>query len=206
MAELKNRKKKKPGWPWVLLLLIVIGIFWYLDETGNGTDKRSEYDDPTELPADDSYIFDSDALTPFIKFVIDSLHLINEETDKILIARGFNYMADDLAVIIEKGSIYDMPIIARYDTLRVRQQQITKERIEEDFSEILKRTAFAAVDLIINIQIKKFSALKEEIISLRLHADEIRKHKTFSSQKEVLKKFFFRAAVIIDKMNRTPLT
>jgi hypothetical protein len=144
------------------------------------------------------------ALTPFIKFVKDSLHLINEEADKNLIARGFNFMANDIAAIIEKDSIYDMPIIARYDTLRVRQKQIYEDRLHEDTSDILKHTAFAAVDLLINIQMKKFPELKAEIISLRLHADEIRKHKTFSSQKDGLKKLFYRAAVIIDKMNKRP--
>lgn len=192
MAEIKIEKKKSI-WPWILLGLVILAVVLYFlffkNKTENATTSVS---DTTAVAIHNG----NDTVTDYINFV-------NGDTSKMALDHSYSSQAliklvqATQAMANNKG--YDVK--ADLDQARDYANQITKNPLETNHADKIKKAAQIISTSLQNIQMAKYPALNMEAEGVKSAASNINPDVLTLDQKQAVQLFFDKAAMLLQKMN-----
>lgn len=198
MAEIKI-EKKSPVWPWILLILAIIGILIYLfasddDQDDMREDTTGEYIE--EPVSSGQEAMNNATVVDYVSFVDsdqENMDLSHEYTNEAL-AKLIN--ATD-AMASEVG--YDVEA----DMQEVKQlaERITQEPFETTHANSIKEAATKLEGVLQNIQQDAFPNLSGSTDAVRNAAEGIDPEELTLNQKEDVKNFFRESAELLEQMN-----
>lgn len=197
MAEIKI-EKKTPMWPWIILILAVIGILIYLfafsgdeDETEDITESRTEeVTDTRQVALNNSAVI---AYVSFINDDPDQMGLDHEFTNEALLklTNATSAMADEIGYDIQKD----------LEEVRTHADKITTDPFETTHANSIRKSAEILANVLQNMQQKAFPGLTSEANSVMNAAIAIEPEALTLDQKEDVKNFFRESAYLLEKMN-----
>ncbi len=217
MAEIKI-EKKKPVWPWIILVLIILAgvyFFWYYNDTMNGTDDEEMLQDTLQErnegmidnSATDSTTLYSGSYGTVKKEKTIADYLTYIENDKM--STDSEYVAGALMKLINatEAEAEQLNVDVTADLEQAREDAFDINSNPEPSANLgkFKKSATEISSALISIQRHSFPKLYEASVSLK---DAVNKNdaKTPSSQQtENVKSFFDKAGTLLQKMNETEL-
>jgi len=219
MAEIKIEKKKRV-WPWILLALGIIGLLIYFlgfndnNEPVNEVSKTSqppvvEQTDPTDVKENQtpepqaveqtdliSVTENNSKVEAYVNFVeADKLEmdLDHEYTNAALLKliQGTEAMAEEV----------DYDIQVALNQVNEYAQMITNDPFETTHANNLRKANDILANALQNIQKAKYPGLSNEVAELKNASESIKPGVLTLEQKDEVKTFFNKAAVLLQKMN-----
>ncbi len=187
MTEIKI-EKKKPFWPWLLLLLGIITGAWFFF---NGEDKA----DPTKTSLTDKrennaivaeYVMfissDTNTMSLDHAYTSEALNKLTEGVDAMAAEAGY-----DVKVDIEKAKQYA--------------DEITKDPMSTEHADKIRKAADVLSTSLQNMQQEKYPGLSTEATDVKSAAEAINPEILTLDQRDAVKSFFRKAADLLTKMN-----
>lgn len=197
MAEIKI-EKKTPVWPWIILILAVVGILIYLFAfTGDGDETGETKEETTEAPANASQDApDNSTVSAYVSFVKedpDQMGLDHEFTNEALLklTNATDAMADETGYDIEK----------EIEEVRTLADKITADPFETSHANSIKESADILAQVLQNLQQHAFPDLANEADEVRNSVEAIETDVLTLDQKAEVKDFFRASADLLEKMN-----
>ncbi len=193
MTEIKI-EKKKPVWPWILLVLVILAVavyFLFFKNSGNrltppGTDSTAMMTMPAQ----------NNDVTSYIDYV-------KGDTSKM--ALDHTYSSTALSKLImavqEKAGDVNYDIKADMDQANDYAREITADPMATNHADKIKAAADIISTSLGNMQQAKFSSLSTEAADVKTAADGIKPEILTLDQKEAVQRFFDKAADLLQKMN-----
>ncbi|MDQ6757473.1 MAG: hypothetical protein M3004_11115 [Bacteroidota bacterium] len=193
MAEIKI-EKKKPIWPWILGIAAIALLLYFLL-----FNKNKENDDVKEQPVASDLINvheNNTTVAAYINFIqsdTNKMGLDHEFTSKSLLklSDATNAMAREAGYDV-KGNL---------DTARAYADQITNDPNATTHAGAIKKAADILSGVLKNMQQEKYPGLANEAGELKISSDAINPDVLTLDQRDAVKKFFSKAADILQKMN-----
>lgn len=197
MAEIKI-EKKTPIWPWILLILAVIGILIYLfafSGDGNETENR-EQSRTEEVTTTRQVALNNSTVIAYVSFIKDDpnqMSLDHDFTNEALLklTNATSAMADEIGYDIQKD----------LEEVRTHADKITRDPFETTHSDSIRKSAEILANVLQNMQQKAFSSLTSESNNVKNAAIAIEPETLTLDQKEDVKNFFRESADLLEKMN-----
>ncbi|MBY8962063.1 hypothetical protein KJK34_04785 [Flavobacterium sp. D11R37] len=203
MAEIKI-EKKKPVWPWILLLLVIVGVIVYFlvfrDEETNTTVIEET---PVAAETDANGNEGNDALSgnaeiaAYVDYIDSNRNEMgldheytNEAFSKLIAAT--NAAADETGYDINK----DMEQIRAYS------ERITNDPYETSHADNIRKAADNIAVVLQNIQQNANPELSAEASAVKDAAASINPAELTLDQKNEVKSFFDEASVLLEKINQ----
>lgn len=211
MAEIKI-EKKKPIWPWILLLAVIAAVVYFLFFWDNNLDNEADDRDDNEIVTTtdneeyDEYDNDRDSEDMVMNnsTVAEYVNYIAEDEDKMGLDHEFTNeafmkliaateaVADDLDYDIKK----DMDEIEGYA------DKITNDPYETSHADNIKKAAEKLATVMHNLQQRANTELENEAKAVKDAAAAIDAKKLTLDQKTTVKSFFTKASSLLEKMNQ----
>lgn len=197
MAEIKI-EKKAPKWPWIVLIIALIGVAIYLFAFNEDGEEAVEMNDKTTVePADTRQV------APNIKTVIAFVSFVEEDPDSM----GLDHEFTNEALLKLTNATEAMAGYINYDIKKdIAEVRTLSEKIATDpfktthANSIREATGMLAISLQ-NIQEHAFPDLGDEVNEVKNAAMEIENNVLTLDQKEDVKNFFRESADLLEKMN-----
>ncbi len=215
MAEIEI-EKKKPIWPWVILVLIILAILYFLI-FADGNDDMDEMDDTEQI---DGAVWDDDrdtttwdeqtrdttewdrtndtlggGINAYISHVEDQskMGVDHEYTNNALIRlmNAVQAKADELNYDISR----DMKLI-RQDA-----ERITRDPAATNHANAIKDAGTKLTDVLQNMQEENYPDLSQDVEEVKTAVDEIDPSVPTLQQKDRINSFFNEAADVLRKMS-----
>ena len=216
MAEIKI-EKKKPIWPWVLIILIILAaiyFFWYYNDRNYNSDENLINNDSiTQL--DNSKIYDNEvmdtstvytgkygtvrneqALTDYLKFV-DIDKNINNETGNEYYRSAFFKL---ITAIKRESEIKNIDINDDIAAAMQNAELLTNDPAIAQNSDKIKATAENVSKALRKIQQQSFSGLLAETDNVDSAAKNINSSGKIEEERNNINSFFDKAAILLQKM------
>ncbi len=197
MAEIKI-EKKMPVWPWVLVILAVIGILIYVFALNDDVDTTEEItEETTEQPADTRQeALNNSTVTAFVSFIKedpDQMGLDHEFTNEALLklTNATQAMADETG--------YD--IRTQMEVVKTNAEKISTDPFETTHANSIRESANILAQALQNIQQNAFPDLTSEAGEVNSAVTAIEMDVLTLDQKEDVKNFFRESADLLEKMN-----
>ncbi|SDB46124.1 hypothetical protein SAMN03097699_1485 [Flavobacteriaceae bacterium MAR_2010_188] len=222
MAEIKI-EKKKPIWPWILLLaIIVIAAILYFMNNDGVSDDNMEADDIEEIDDtnDVGSIDDTETSDAFVDTTssYNSAYSRQESdrammdyrsslTDSMKIGADVAHTQNTLLQLVKAVEIKanQFNIDATQNITDIKQNldtaSTTATTTTAMTSQMVKSKAGKIVDVIKQIQQKQFPGLSDDVMKLRMSVDEMQDNATLTQQRTKLQSFFNNAADLLNNMN-----
>lgn len=197
MAEIKI-EKKKPIWPWILLIIALLAIAWYFFFR-NDTDEQAESVETVET-ANNSALIDVHENNSMVAAYVT---FINSDTNKMTLDHA--YTSEALTKLT--NAIDAMATEAGYDVkadiARAKQlaDEITKDPMSTAHGDKIKRAADVLSTSLQNMQQAKYPELSAEGADVKSSASAINPETLTLNQRDAVKTFFRKAADLLNKMN-----
>ncbi len=195
MAEIKI-EKKKPVWPWVLLVLIVLGLIIYF-LAFNESEEES-----TIIPTD-TEVSESTQVNPDNSTVNDYVEFINNDPDQMGLDHEYTNEAlrklTDATEAIANEVDYDVE--GDIQSVRDYAQKVTQDPFETTHANSIKSAADILANVLQNIQQADYPGLNNQAQNVRNAASAITPEELTLDQKEAVKNFFREAANLLEQMN-----
>lgn len=201
MAEIKI-EKKKPIWPWIILVLVILAILYFLvfandddDDIEDVNTEQIEEETVWEEEADTSWEEETGAVAGYLSYVADEsrMGIDHEYTNNALIElmNAVQAKADDMN--------YDISA----DMEKVRQQAL---KIQQDptaltHANTIKDAGMQLVNILQNMQEEAFPQLSSDVQEVKTAASNIDGSVQTFNQKDQVNKFFSEAADVLRKMS-----
>ncbi|CAM3470957.1 hypothetical protein [Aequorivita lipolytica] len=214
MAEIKI-EKKKPIWPWILVVLIILAaiyFFWfYNDQDYDNNDDLLNNDTITEIDDRDVYDnSDEDSTTLYTGTygtVVKEKAVSNYFTyiDNNQMGLDHEYTNGALVHLITaveaEAKNLNVDIDANIEKARENAFEITKDPMSLKHADKIRAAALEITTALKTIQQQKFSSLSSEVDGLKTAAEDINPQAPTLEQKEDAKNFFEKAGRLLQKMN-----
>lgn len=197
MAEIKI-EKKAPIWPWILLILVVIGVLIYLFAFNGDRDKS---EDRTEQKTEESTEIrqvapNNSTVSTYVNFIKenpDQMGLDHDFTNEALLklTNATSAMANEIGYDIQKD----------LEAVRTHAEKISRDPYETTHANSIRKSAEILATVLQNIQQKAFSGLASEANEVKNAATAIDPDILTLDQKEDVKNFFKESADLLEKMN-----
>ncbi|MGB8704068.1 MAG: hypothetical protein WCD31_03455 [Gillisia sp.] len=223
MAEIKIRKKR-PVWPWILLVLIVIAaLVYFLFFTGENDNDDAEYDNsPTSEQIDngegattnegamDTNSWDStqtsgnqyqDSLTTYSTVFSGD---IKSGADVDIKPENVNRALINLIDAVRTKALQKNVQLSN-DLKQEREKAVSRSQSAQDTTSqagFVKNTGTSIVSALQNIQKKEYSNLSDEVSNLQNSVQKIDASKSINNQNHTINQFFDRAVNLLSKMNQ----
>ena len=196
MAEIKV-EKKSPMWPWILLVIIVLGIIAFFVFRDNGEVDLVE---DTPIPAEeepDREPINNQTVASYVNFVQEQdpeMGLDHNYTNEALkrLTDATEAMADEVDVDIER----DLSIA------RENARAITEDPFETTHANKIRMATDKLSDALQTIQQEEFPDLSNEATQVRNASANIDPEQLTLDQRDEVKSFFDQAASLLERMNR----
>ena len=191
MTEIKI-EKKKPVWPWILLVLGLLLAAWFFF-------LRNDKAEPVET-ADKSALIDvhenNNMVASYVTF-------INSDTSKMSLDHAFTSEAltklTDAVDAMATEADYDV----KADIAKAKQlaDEITSDPLVTTHADKISSAADVLSTALQNMQQAKYPGLSAEAADVKSAAAAINPETLTLDQRDIVKSFFTRAADLLNKMN-----
>lgn len=214
MAEIKI-EKKKPIWPWVILVLVILALLYFLVFAGDDDDNDDmddmeteqveegtawEEDSDTANWDDNESDWESDTLSTgavsgYLAYVSDKskMGVDHEYTNNALI--------ELMNAVQAKADSMNYDISADMQEVRQSAQAITKDPAAATHANTIKDAATKLANILQNMQEEKFPDLSQDVQEVKTAANNIKNDVQTLQQKDQINKFFDEAADVLRKMS-----
>lgn len=212
MAEIEI-EKKKPVWPWILLVLIILAIIYFLvfddDDPEPVEDLTEEVEEPTAFEdnsedmtdwetemMNDTLAYTGAGVSGFVTYIGDEsrMGVDHEYTSTALL-----YLID---AVRDKADELSWDAENELTDIRERAKRITENPEATDHAGTIKDVGADIVDLMENMQEENFPDLEQEIEQTRMAVEAIDPSVATLEQKEAINSFFKEAADVLQKMEK----
>lgn len=214
MAEIKIEKKRKPFWPWLLGLLLLVLLAWGAyevfdtdpQEVATVTDTRDFTEQPRETEPrqperqprqPDAEAGLTGAVGDYVKFANDTaaeMGLDHEYTSE-----GLNKLADAIDELASNAGIENDQLDANLEEMKSKAEFIQKDPQSLRHADSLNVAFNSAADAMEKIQQQEFPQQNQEIEQLRQQAQEISKNQQTLNQKQEVREFFDQSAETLER-------
>jgi hypothetical protein len=191
MTEIKI-EKKKPVWPWLLLLLGILAAAWFFFFRN---DKKETMD-----TADNKALIDvhenNSTVAAYVTF-------INSDTNTMSLNHAYSSEAltklTDAVDAMATEAGYDV----RVDIAKAKQyaDEVTKDPLVTTHADKIRSAADVLSTSLQNMQQAKYPGLSAEATDVKSAAAAINPETLTLDQRDVVKSFFRKAADLLNKMN-----
>jgi len=191
MTEIKI-EKKKPVWPWVLLLFGLLAAVWFLFlrndqtapvETADKTALIDEHENNNIVAAYVSFInADTNTMSIDHAFTSEALTKLTDAVDAMANETGYDVKAD-----IDKAKQYAA--------------DITKDPMSTTHTDKIRNADEVLGTALQNLQQAKYPTLSAEAADVKSAAMEIKTEILTLDQRDAVKSFFKKAADLLTEMN-----
>ncbi|MEO6330297.1 MAG: hypothetical protein ABIO55_15290 [Ginsengibacter sp.] len=191
MTEIKI-EKKKPIWPWILLVLGLLAAAWFLF-------FRNDKKEPVET-ADNKALIDvhenNSTVAAYVTFINSDTNTMS--LDHAYSSEALTKLTDAVdAMATEAG--YDVKV----DIAKAKQyaDEITKDPMLTDHADKIRSAAGVLSTSLQNMQQAKYPGLSAEAADVKSAAAAISPETLTLDQRDAVKSFFRKAADLLNKMN-----
>ncbi len=191
MTEIKI-EKKKPVWPWILLVLGLLAAAWFFF-------FRNDKDEPVETATNTSQIDtteNNDAVKAYVMF-------INSDTNTMGLDHAFASEALTKLTDATDAKATEAGYDVKADIAKAKQyaDDITKDPMSTTHADKIKGAADVLSTALQNMQQAKYPALNTESTDVKSAAAAIDAQTLTLDQRVAVKSFFSKAADLLNKMN-----
>lgn len=204
MAEIHVEKKRKPIWPWIIGVLVILGVIWLI---ADGTDRPMEGTAvaPTVpglgIPSDADVVEEE---TPAIRPAVGFVSYINNNENR-------NKIGDDPEITGE--ALIRLSIALRdlsnesgleEEINRVEKEgkQIKQDPESMDNPDKLSNAFATAAGVMEKIQAQRFPDVQSDVDDVREAAQQLRTDRDLFEQRNEVNAFFDEAAGAVQKMEQ----
>ncbi len=202
MAEIKI-EKKKPVWPWILLILGILALLYFLFTQSD--DDDFETDDETEIVADDATDdrgYEDTDVSQIAASEISAYQTYINDDAKMGIDHTYSNGA--LVELIDAtealAESLDVDLNADLDSARSYASTITSDPYEVDHADKIRKSGKTIVDALSTIQKQKYPNLESDVNELRNTIMGIAPEIQTLEQKTAVKDFFQQSADLLINM------
>lgn len=210
MAEI-GIEKKKPIWPWIILVLVILAILYFLifandDETDDMNDTNTEQIQETTTLDDERQdrtgtwdrndtLTGSQGISAYISHVGDKsrMGVDHEYTNNALIQL--------MNAVYSKAREENVNIDAEMQKIRQQANEITQDPMATDHANIIKKTGSDIVDALEKIQQENYPNLSGDVEDVRNALQKIDPSVQTLEQKDAVNSFFDETADVLQKMS-----
>jgi hypothetical protein len=191
MAEIKI-EKKKPLWPWILLMLGLLTAVWFLFFRNDKSEPLETVNKTALMDVHEN----NGTVTEYVTF-------INSDTNKMSLDHAYSSEAlkklTDAVDAMAMEASYDVKV----DIAKARQyaDEITKDPLSTDHADKIRSAANVLSTSLQNMQQAKYPELSNEATDLKSAAEAINPQTLTLDQRDAVKSFFRKAADLLTKMN-----
>lgn len=207
MADINIEKKsnKKPIWPWILGLLLLIGVIWVLAEVMENEPEREEMAVAEERYEEEPLATDPQAnpveennpqAESFVVYVHENLRMGAMGEDPEVIREGLMRLSAAIGQFSQHNTAHEQQI----EEIRQTAQQIEPGSPSEQHAEMVKSATSIAALVLRQIQQNQFPDAVAEVTDLQEQARAIDPTEQLSEQKGEVEAYFEKAADVIEKM------
>ncbi|RAJ25171.1 hypothetical protein LX77_01472 [Gelidibacter algens] len=213
MAEIKI-EKKRPVWPWVVLILIVLAIIVYFiyenrdnddynDDLNDGT-TTEQMDDSIDLQSDSTYDPNQNYSSTFDEFsafeesISDSTRIA---VDSSYTKKAFSNLAKAVVAKADESALQNseaLNYLRDYSTLSANMSSTTQGM---EASKNFKTPSEEIVTVLGAIQSKKYPALQSQVSDLKQIAAKVDGSKRMDGQQAFMNSFLNKAKDVLQAMN-----
>ena len=191
MTEIKI-EKKKPVWPWILLVLGLLVAAWFIF-------FRNDKDEPVET-ADKTALIDvhenNNIVATYVTFINSDTNTMS--LDHAFTSEALTKLTDAVdAMATEAG--YDVKV----DIAKAKQyaDEITKDPMSTTHADKIRSAADVLSTSLQNMQQAKYPGLSAEAADVKSAATAIKPEILTLDQRDAVKSFFRQAADLLSRMN-----
>ncbi|MEO6346657.1 MAG: hypothetical protein ABIO60_01990 [Aquaticitalea sp.] len=212
MAEIKI-EKKKPVWPWILLILVILAAIAYFVYANNEAGDSMDDMNTTEI---DSMEYDANTNSTTYEDTMDSTASTSSSmqygesikdstrigTDSTYTKSAFQNLSK---AVTEKAAQYNLESSKSLEDLKNYASQMnsmgnSKMPNVGGISKDFKMVSTDIVTILENIQTKKFPTLQKEVADLKQTSNKLTSV-AVEKQQTTLQMFFRKANDVLNKMN-----
>jgi hypothetical protein len=210
MAEIRIQEKKRPIWPWILLILIIIAaaILIYLYSTGEMNDRETE-----EVPADTTTQMEADTSTLGGNYMqapgdnVDQFQAFTTEDtlgnfSKEFVVNGLNLLSGAVYDVVQREDAAGNQVDVKADSL-ISYTQNLGDTTSRNFSRSVNRSFNAVYEIINIVQKKNHPDLNREVNELRMSLRSFDEVKPVEAQERTVRDFFRMSGSILSTMKNT---
>jgi len=198
MTEIKIEKRKLL-WPWILLGIGVVVLIIYFLAFQTSSEEVKEVKEVAQVTKTNDLIdvkennTTVDAYVNFIEADTNRMTLDHEYTNEALLrlTNATNAMADEIG--------YDVK--ADIEMVNEHAEMITKDPFDISHADKIRKATDILTNVLQNIQKAKYPGLTNEVTELKNASASINPDILTLDQKDVVKSFFNKAAMLLKKMN-----
>lgn len=208
MAEIEI-EKKKPIWPWILLVLIILAILYFVvfaddDNTADDMDDTNiEQMDETSMDDQDNTADwdENDSLTS-AEDVSGYITYVNDKSKMGVDHVYTNNALMELVNAVEaKANELHVDVSDELEEVRNDAIEITQNPEAKDHAGTIKEAGTKIADVLENLKDQKFPELSEEVEQVKTAAQQIDPNVQTLKQKDKINSFFMEAADVLEKMS-----
>lgn len=191
MTEIKIEKKKLL-WPWILLGIGIVALIIYFlaFQTSSEVKEVTETTDLISVKENNTIV---EAYVSFVEADTNRMTLDHAYTNEALLklTDATNAMAGEIG--------YDVK--ADIEKVKAQAKMITKEPFDTSHANSIREAADILTNVLQNIQKAKYPGLTSEVTELKNASASINPAVLTLDQRDEVKSFFSKAAVLLKKMN-----
>ena len=208
MAEIKI-EKKKPIWPWIILVLVILALLYFLvfadDDENDAMDdgiKTEQLEEGTleEEPEatnweDEAGNLGNQGVEGYIAYVSDEsrMGIDHEYTNN-----AFIRLVD---AVQAKANDMNVDISSEMQSIRQAAQKIQQNPTATTHAETIKNAGTQVADVLKKLQEQNYPNLSNDVEEVRTAATNIQGNVQTLNQKDQVNKFFNEAADVLRKMS-----
>lgn len=202
MAEI-NIEKKKPIWPWIILVLVILGILYFVFFS-NGENGMDDQETTTEemdtVTGEDernetSIGADTMGVAAYLSYVEDEERMgrDHEYTNTALLRL--------ISAVQAKADEMNYDISADMQSIRQDAEKITNDPTATDHANSIKNAGQKIVDVLEGMQQENFPELSQDVQEARDAVQNIDTSTQTLEQRDQVKSFFSETADVLRKMS-----
>lgn len=209
MAEINIEKKKKPVWPWIVAVLLLVAVIWILvdNDDDDGMDdipaqtEESAYQEPDndyQDAGDQQAMQSNQEAGPAMAYV----NFVEENEAEIGLEHTYTHQAlthlsKALNDLSENPS---QETKTKIDELTMQADQLMQNTYSGEHADMMSACFQSAADAIKSIQQEQYPDLQEQAGEVEQAAGEITGEDLATDQKEAIRNFFSVSADAVGQM------
>ena len=192
MAEIKI-EKKKPVWPWILILGILALLVYFMAFRDRDEPKQPTQTESASLMEVKENNATVAAFVQFIEVQSKGMDVNHEYTNNALLK-----MTDATRAMAQEIQ-YDVG--TDLDKVKQEAQAITEDKYATSHADSIRNATGILATTLQNMQQAKYPELAQEVSALRNASDAIKPGVLTLEQKDQIKSYFDKGADVLKKMN-----
>ena len=213
MAEIKI-EKKKPIWPWVILVLVILALLYFLVFAND--DDDDDMDEMNTEQVEEETVWEEDTDTADWEesqsdWENDSLGTetvsgyLSYVSDKSKMGEDHEYTNNAIIELMHavqaKANEMNYDISADMQEVKKSAEKITNDPTAPSHANTIKDAGTKLADILENMQQENFPDLSQDVEEVKTAANNIKPDVQTLQQKDQINKFFDEAADVLRKMS-----